>query len=66
MFNLFFLKNESEIFIYYFLPSVENEEITDPFLSTHPNTLIKTAVPIPVITGVNNLEGLIAIEGNLF
>jgi len=55
-------KGESEIFIYYFLPSVENEEITDPFLSTHPNTLIKTAVPIPVITGVNNLEGLIAIE----
>jgi len=40
--------------------------ISDKFLPAHPEVLIKTASTVPVITGINNMEGLIAFGGKLF
>jgi len=51
---------------YQFLPSIESNTVSNPFLSVHPEILIKTATPVPIIIGVNNMEGLIGIEGKLF
>jgi len=40
--------------------------ISEKFLPAHPEILIKTASTVPIITGINNMEGLIAFGGKLF
>jgi len=40
--------------------------ISEKFLPAHPEVLIQTASTVPVITGINNMEGLIAFGGKLF
>jgi len=40
--------------------------VSDRFLPAHPNILVKTASTLPVITGINNMEGMIAFGGKLF
>jgi len=49
-----------------FGPSIENDAITNPFLPAHPEVLAKTASPLPVITGFNDMEGMILIGSKLF
>jgi len=40
--------------------------VSDKFLPAHPEILVETASIVPVITGINNMEGLIAFGGKLF
>ncbi|VVC39815.1 Carboxylesterase type B, conserved site,Carboxylesterase, type B,Carboxylesterase type B [Cinara cedri] len=42
-----------------FVPSIENNAISEPFLHIHPEILTKTASPVPLITGINSMEGMI-------
>lgn len=49
-----------------FVPSVESKAITNPFLPHRPEILVKTASHVPVIIGVNNMEGMIAFGGKSF
>jgi len=52
-------EDERNFLNYQFIPSIESDEISDSFLPAHPEILMKTANPIPIITGVNNLEGMV-------
>jgi len=60
-----FFKDERNFLNYQFIPSIESDEISDSFLPAHPEILMKTANPIPIITGVNNLEGMVLFAGKL-
>ncbi|XP_025406470.1 esterase FE4-like isoform X2 [Sipha flava] len=49
-----------------FVPSVESNEVTEKFLSAHPQTLVEKAARVPIITGVNQMEGLVLfVEHNM-
>lgn len=49
-----------------FIPSVESDAVSDRFLPAHPEVLAKTANPgVPVISGLNDMEGLLLFEGKL-
>lgn len=57
---LMLLKNSLD---FPFIPSVENEAVSDRFLTSSPDNLLRAASPVPLITGVNNMEGLIVFDG---
>jgi len=40
--------------------------IREKFLPAHPDILVKTASTVPIIIGINNMEGLLAFGGNLY
>lgn len=48
---------------YKFVPSIESDVISNPFLPAHPKTLATSTFPVPVIIGVNNMEGIVALTG---
>jgi len=37
--------------------------VRNPFLPAHPEQLVNNTIPIPVIIGLNNMEGIIALTG---
>lgn len=39
--------------------------MSNPFLLVHPELLVETAPTIPIIAGINNMEGLIGIDGKV-
>ncbi|KAL5241944.1 hypothetical protein ACI65C_009354 [Semiaphis heraclei] len=45
---------------YDFVPSVESEMVREKFLPAHPDILVKTASTVPLVIGINNMEGLLA------
>lgn len=51
---------------FWFGPSIENDAIPNTFLPAHPEALAKTASSLPVITGLNDMEGMILIGSKLF
>ncbi|KAL4143921.1 hypothetical protein QTP88_006173 [Uroleucon formosanum] len=51
---------------YDFVPSVESEAVMDKFLPAHPEILVKTASTVPVIIGINNMEGLLVFGDHKF
>lgn len=63
--NIHFIlfKGQRDLLNFQFVPTVESDQISDPFLPAHPDTLIKTATPIPIIAGFNNMEGMIIFGG---
>lgn len=61
-----FLKDQRELVNFQFVPTLENDAISEPFLPASPEILVKTASPIPIISGVNNLEGMIVLGGKLY
>jgi len=62
----FIFKGDSDFLVYKFLPSIESETVSNPFLPVHPEILAKIANPVPIITGINSMEGLVGIEGKVF
>lgn len=48
---------------YEFVPSVESDAVTEQFFPDHPDVLVKSINPIPIISGLNNMEGLIGFGG---
>jgi len=38
--------------------------VSDRFLPAHPKTLATIASPVPVIVGLNSMEGIIALSGD--
>lgn len=68
MINIIFIlfKGQREFLNFQFVPTIESDQISDPFLPAHPEILIKTATPIPIITGMNSMEGMIIFGGKLF
>lgn len=48
---------------YKFVPSIESDVVSNPFLPAHPKTLAISTIPIPVIIGLNNMEGIVALTG---
>lgn len=60
------LKDETDFLEYPFIPSVESDAISDPFLPAHPEVLKKSATPVPIITGLTDLEGFIGLNSELF
>lgn len=58
-----FLKGKAD---FEFKPSVESGTIRDRFLPDRPEVLAKSANPgVPIISGVNDMEGLLFFEGKL-
>lgn len=55
--------NRSNFLEYPFVPSIECDAISDPVLPAHPEVLNKTALPVPIITGLNDMEGIIILGG---
>ncbi|XP_029344195.1 esterase FE4-like [Acyrthosiphon pisum] len=47
-----------------FVPTIESEAVSDRFIPAHPDILIKSASAVPLITGTNNMEGMIVLGGN--
>jgi hypothetical protein len=62
-FLLNFLKDDDNFPDFQFVPSVESNEVTEKFLSAHPQTLVEKAARVPIITGVNQMEGLVLFVG---
>lgn len=62
LYSLFF-KDKTDLVLYPFIPSIECDTISCPFLPADPQVLIKTATPVPLITGLNDMEGILAIGG---
>nr|AAS15642.1 carboxylesterase [Aphis gossypii]AAS15644.1 carboxylesterase [Aphis gossypii] len=54
-------KDETDFMDYKFVPSIESDVISNPFLPAHPKTLATSTFPVPVIIGVNNMEGIVAL-----
>lgn len=52
-----------EVLNYEFVPSIESDAVTEKFFPVHPNILVKSMFPIPIIIGLNNMEGLIGFGG---
>lgn len=65
IFIYFLLKVQTDFLDNDFVPSLESNAVTDPFLSVHPKTLVKTAPNVPIIIGINDMEGLIGLGGKL-
>lgn len=66
IFVFFISKGQREIINFQFIPSVESDAVSDRFLPDYPEVLAKKASPVPLISGVNNIEGLIIFGGKLF
>jgi len=49
-----------------FVPTIESEAVSDRFIPAHPDILIKSASAVPLITGTNNMEGMIVFGGKFF
>lgn len=64
MYYLF--KDENDFLRYKFLPTIQCDTVSNSFLPTHPENLVETAPPLSVITGINSMEGLIGLGGNVF
>lgn len=58
-----FLKDETGYLNYMFVPSIESVTVSNPFLPAHPEQLVNDTSPVPVIIGLNNMEGIIALMG---
>ncbi|VVC34998.1 Hypothetical protein CINCED_3A008558 [Cinara cedri] len=56
-------EDENDFLRYKFLPTIQCNTVRNPFLPTHPENLVETAPSLPVINGVNNMEGLISLAG---
>ncbi|XP_050438553.1 juvenile hormone esterase-like [Adelges cooleyi] len=52
-------QGQREALVYQFVPSIESDQVSERLLPAHPEELLKTATLIPLISGVNNLEGMI-------
>ncbi|CAI6351252.1 unnamed protein product [Macrosiphum euphorbiae] len=55
-------KNGTDYLDYKFVPSIESATVSYPFLPAHPEQLVNDRSPIPVIIGVNNMEGMVALS----
>ncbi|XP_050525279.1 esterase FE4-like [Daktulosphaira vitifoliae] len=55
----FKIEGQRDIINYQFVPSVESYQVSERFLPDNPENLLKTAPSIPLISGINNREGLI-------
>ncbi|KAF0750324.1 Uncharacterized protein FWK35_00017165 [Aphis craccivora] len=55
-------KDETDFLVYKFAPSIESDVVSNPFLPAHPKTLAISTFPVPVIIGLNNMEGIIALS----
>lgn len=60
------LKDETDFLKFPFIPSIECDFISNPFLPAHPEVLKKLASPVPIITGLNDMEGIIGLNSKLF
>lgn len=58
-----FFKDETAFMDYKFVPSIESDRVGNPFLPAHPKQLVNDTTPVPVIIGLNNMEGIIALSG---
>ncbi|KAE9537486.1 hypothetical protein AGLY_006509 [Aphis glycines] len=54
-------KDETNFMDYKFVPSIESDVISNPFLPAHPKTLAISTIPIPVIIGLTDMEGIVAL-----
>ncbi|XP_060878202.1 esterase FE4-like isoform X2 [Metopolophium dirhodum] len=54
-------KDETDFLDYKFVPSIESVTVSNPFLPAHPLQLVHDTSPVPVIIGLNNMEGMIAL-----
>ncbi|CAI6351175.1 unnamed protein product [Macrosiphum euphorbiae] len=54
-------KDETDYLEYKFAPTIESVKVSYPFLPAHPEQLVNDRSPIPVIIGLNNMEGMIAL-----
>ncbi|CAH1720586.1 unnamed protein product [Aphis gossypii] len=54
-------KDETNFMHYKFVPSIESDVISNPFLPAHPRTLAISTIPIPVIIGLTDMEGIVAL-----
>jgi hypothetical protein len=61
-----FSKGQRDILNFQFVPTVESDAVNEKFLPAHPEILMKTASPVPIISGLNDLEGMIIFAGKLF
>jgi len=55
-------KDDNDFLDYKFIPSIESDVVSNRFLPVHPETLATIAPPVPVIIGLNNMEGIIALS----
>nr|AVE15907.1 CarE [Rhopalosiphum maidis] len=55
-------KDDNGFLDYKFVPSIESDMVSNRFLPAHPETLATIASPVPVIVGLNNMEGIIALS----
>lgn len=61
-----FPKNLADYKVYTFLPSAESNHITNPFLSAEILAKTEVASSVPVVIGVNNIEGYVVVIGESF
>ncbi|KAF0760307.1 esterase FE4 isoform X1 [Aphis craccivora] len=54
-------KDETDFMDYKFVPSLESDVVSNPFLPAPPKTLAISTFPVPVIIGVNNMEGIVSL-----
>ncbi|XP_025406381.1 esterase E4-like isoform X2 [Sipha flava] len=52
-------EGQRDILNFQFVPTVESDAVNEKFLPAHPEILMKTASPVPIISGLNDLEGMI-------
>ncbi|XP_015374788.1 PREDICTED: esterase FE4-like isoform X2 [Diuraphis noxia] len=55
-------KDETDFLSYKFIPSIESDTVSNRFLPAHPEQLVNNITPVPVIIGLNNMEGIIALN----
>ncbi|KAF0751373.1 esterase E4-like isoform X1 [Aphis craccivora] len=55
----FKIEGQRDLLNFQFVPTIESEAVSNRLLPAHPNILIKSASPVPLISGVNNMEGMI-------
>ncbi|XP_050441252.1 juvenile hormone esterase-like [Adelges cooleyi] len=59
-------EGQREVLVYQFVPTIESDLVGERFLPAHPEELSKTATSIPLISGVNNIEGMIVFGEHRF
>jgi len=57
------VKDETDFLSYKFVPSIESDMVSNQFLPAHPEQLVNNTSHVPVIIGLNNMEGMIALNG---
>lgn len=57
------VKDETDFLSYKFVPSIESDTVSNQFLPAHPEKLVNNTSHMPVIIGLNNMEGIIALTG---